>query len=76
MSKPFKTKYDWDDFDNTYSLTDFQKYRIKRQFKRESRNIIQKIINDSITEKKSRRSELNAHNDPSNPFRLDIGGEG
>ena len=28
------------------------------------------------TSKKSRRLELNAHNDPDNPFKLDIGGEG
>ena len=38
--------------------------------------MLQEIINESISDKKGRRSELNAHNDPENPFKLDIGGEG
>jgi hypothetical protein len=38
--------------------------------------MLQEIINESVLAKKSRRSELNAHNDPNNPFKLDIGGEG
>ena len=37
---------------------------------------LQKIINESVSYKRGRRSELDAHNDPDNPFKLDIGGEG
>jgi len=76
MNKPYRPKYHWDEFDNACSLTDYQKLRIKVRFKRESRNMMQEIINESVSAKKGRRSELNAHNDPNNPFRLDIGGEG
>ena len=76
MNKPYRPKYNWDEFDNARNLTADQKLRIKIQFKRESRNIMQEIINESVSAKKARRSELNAHNDPTNPFRLDIGGEG
>ena len=74
--KPYRPKYYWDEFDNTCSLTHYQKLRIKIQFKRESKNMLQEIINESISAKKSRRSELNAHAYPDNPFKLDIGGEG
>ena len=76
MNKPYRPKYSWNEFDNTCSLTDYQKLRIKVRFKRESKNMLQEIINESISAKKGRRSELDAHNDPSNPFKLDIGGEG
>jgi hypothetical protein len=76
MNKPYRPKYNWNEFDNTCSLTDYQKLRIKIRFKRESRNMMQKIINESVSAKRGRRSELNAHNDPDNPFKLDIGGEG
>ena len=76
MNKPYRPKYYWNEFDNTIGLTDYQKLRIKVRFKRESKNILQEIINESVSDKKGRRSELNAHNDPSNPFKLDIGGEG
>ena len=76
MNKPFTTKDSWDDFDNTLELTDFQKYRIKKRFKRDIGAFIQKIIDDSVTDKTKRREELNSHNDPSDPFILDIGGEG
>ena len=74
--KPFITKYSWDDFDNTWELTDFQKYRIKRRYKKEVESLIQGIIDDSISDKANRREELDEHNDPHNPFKLDIGGEG
>ena len=76
MNKPYRPKYYWNEFNNTSSLTHYQKLRIKIRFKRESKNILQEIINDSVSDKKSRRLELNAHNDPDNPFKLDIGGEG
>ena len=76
MNKQYRPKYNWDEFDNTRSLTDYQKLRIKIRFKRESRKMMQKIINESVSAKRGRRSELNAHNDPNNPFKLDIGGEG
>ena len=76
MNKPYRPKYNWNEFDNACSLTDYQKLRIKIRFKRESKNMMQKIINESVSAKKGRRSELNAHNDPNNPFKLDIGGEG
>ena len=76
MNKQYRPKYNWDEFDNTRSLTDYQKLRIKIRFKRESRKMMQKIINESISAKKGRRSELDAHNDPNNPFSLDIGGQG
>ena len=76
MNTPYRPKYNWNEFDNTCGLTDYQKLLIKVRFKRESKNMMQKIINESISAKKGRRSELDAHNDPNNPFKLDIGGEG
>ena len=76
MNKPYRPKYNWNEFDNACSLPDYQKLRIKIRFKRESKNMLQEIINESVSAKKGRRSELNAHNDPNNPFKLDIGGEG
>ena len=76
MNKPYRPKYNWNEFDNARSLTDYQKLRIKIRFKRESRNMMQKIINESVSAKKVRRSVLNAHNDPNNTFKLDLGGEG
>jgi len=74
--KPYRPKYYWDEFDNTFNLTHYQQLRIKIRFKKESKKILQEIINESVLAKKSRRSELNAHNDPDNPFNLDIGGQG
>jgi hypothetical protein len=74
--KPFTTKYDWNDFDNTFDLSEFQKYRIKTRYKKEITGFIQDIVDDSVKEKGRRRSELNAHNDPKNPFNLELGGEG
>ena len=76
MKKPFIAKYDWDDFDNTWNLSDFQKYRIKRRYRKEIEGVIQDIIDESVQAKKVRRSELNSHTDPDDPFKLDIGGEG
>ena len=76
MNKPFTIKYNWDDFDNTWGLSEFQKHRIKRLFRKESKNFIQNIIDESVRERHMRRADLNAHIDPDDPFRLDIGGEG
>ena len=76
MNKPYRPKYYWNEFNNTSGLTHYQKLRIKIRFKRESKNILQEIINESVSSKRGRRSELDAHNDPDNPFKLDIGGEG
>ena len=74
--KPFTTKYDWDNFDNIWDLTEFQKHRIKSRYKKEVEPFIQSIIDESVKDKNKRRSELDAHNDPSNPFKLELGGEG
>ena len=76
MGRPFITKYSWEDFDNTWGLSEFQKHRIKRIWNRESKGFIQDIINESVRERRMRRTDLNAHIDPDDPFRLDIGGEG
>lgn len=78
MNKPllYRPKYNWNEFDNTRSLTEYQKLQVKVRFKRESKTMLQEIINESVSAKKNRRSELDAHNDPDNPFKLDIGGEG
>ena len=76
MNKPYRPKYNWNEFDNARRLTDYQKLRIKIRFKRESKKMLQEIINESVSAKRGRRSELDAHNDPDNPFNLDIGGQG
>ena len=76
MSKQFFVAYHWHDFNNTEELTSFQKYRIKTRCKMALKEIVQEVIDESIKAKKSRRSELKAHSDPNNPFKLDIGGEG
>ena len=76
MSEPFKIKYTWNDFDNTSKLTSFQKYRIKTRCKKAIEDAIQKVINESHRDHSERREELNAHQDPKQQFRLDIGGEG
>ena len=76
VRKPFTTKYNWNDFDNIRDLSEFQKYRIRRRFKREVKEFIQGMIDESMKDKRMRRSELNAHSDPNDPFKLDIGGEG
>jgi hypothetical protein len=76
MNEPYRPKYYWDEFDRTCSLTHYQKLRIKIRFKRESKIMLQEIIDESVSAKKCRRAELEAHNDPNNPFKLDIGGQG
>jgi hypothetical protein len=75
-NRTFYIKYDWGDFNNAWKLTDFQRHRIKARYKRCVKEAIQDIIDESIIDKGERRSELNAHNDPRNPFTLDLGGEG
>ena len=75
-NKPFSIKYGWDDFSNSRKLTDFQRYRIRRRYEKDVKEMIQDIIDESISEKRTRRSELNSHNDPKDPFNLDLGGEG
>ena len=76
MSSPFSIKYNWKDFDNTSDLTSFQKHRIKRNYRNEVKKVIQELINQSVKDRYERREELNAHQDPEEQFRLDIGGEG
>jgi len=76
MNKPFSVKYDWKDFDNTSELTSFQKYRIKNLYEDMVKTTIQKTINESVKERADRRKELDAHKDITNPFDLDIGGQG
>ena len=76
MSEPFKIKYNWNDFDNTSTLTSFQKYRIKTRCEKAIEDTIQKVINESHKDRSDRREELNAHKNPDDPFMLDIGGEG
>ena len=75
-SKPFSIKYDWKDFDNTSELTSFQKHTIKNRYEDLVKTAIQKTINQSVKDRADRRKELNAHKDTTNPFDLDIGGQG
>jgi len=74
--EPFSINYDWEEFRNSWKLTDFQRYRIKSLCKQEVKATIQKIINEAIINKETRREELNSHNDPNDPFNLELGGEG
>ena len=76
MNRPFSIKYDWNDFSNTSDLTQYQKYRIKKRYEQAVRDAIQKTIDQSIEDRNKRRDELESHNNPDEPFRLDIGGEG
>ena len=76
MSRPFLIKYGWKDFDNSSSLTSYQKYKIIKRYKQAVKDAIQRTINESIEDHKERRAELDAHRDPEQQFRLDIGGEG
>ena len=76
MSRPFSIKHNWRDFDNTSNLTSYQKYRIRTRYKQAVKDAIQGIIDESIEDRTERRSELNAHTDPEQQFKLDIGGEG
>ena len=76
MSKPFSIRYDWNDFDNTSELTSYQKHRIKKRYEHAVKETIQKTINQSVKDRADRRDELDAHSDPEQVFKLDIGGEG
>ena len=80
MTPPFKIMYGWRDFKNYNKLSSYQKLQVRKWFSEKEfsliHNDIQKKINNTIKDSETRREELNAHNDPSNPFRLDIGGEG
>jgi len=59
-------------FKNYNKLTPYQKHRLEAIV----RDSIQHAINEIIRERKFRREELEAHSDPADPFRLDLGGEG
>jgi|TARA_R110000787_G_scaffold68142_2_gene152436 hypothetical protein len=72
---PFAARYSWKDFDNVRGLTTFQRRRIKLRFKKEIKFFIQEIINESVNDRAERRLELDDHNDPNNPFKLELGGE-
>ena len=74
--KTFSIKYGWSDFDNTSKLTSYQKHRIRKRYEGVVRDAIQQTINQSIEDRADRRNELEAHTDPEQAFRLDIGGEG
>ena len=76
MNRPFSIKFSWDDFDNTSKLTSFQKHRIKNRYVSAVRDAIQETIDSSVDDRDNRRSELNAHNNPNDPFKLELGGEG
>ena len=76
MNRPFSIKYNWSDFDNTSELTSYQKHKIKKKYEEVVRGTIQEIINQSVKDRAVRREELEAHKDPKEPFKLDIGGEG
>ena len=76
MSSPFLIKYNWKDFDNTSKLTSYQKHRIKTRYKQAVKEAIQRTIDQSVADRAERRGELDAHSDPEQQFKLDIGGEG
>ena len=76
MNKPFAIRFGWEEFDNTSRLTSFQKYRIKTRCKNSVKETIQEAINQSCEDRQTRRQELEAHKDPEDPFKLDLGGEG
>ena len=76
MSRPFSIKFDWDDFENTSKLTSYQKHKIKKRYAEAVKGSIQDVINQSIKDRSDRREELDAHSDPEQVFKLDIGGEG
>ena len=76
MNRPFSVKFNWDDFDNTSKLTSYQKHKIRKGYMGAVRDAIQQTINQSVEDRASRRDELEAHKDPKQSFKLDIGGEG
>lgn len=63
-------------FKNYNKLTPYQKHRLTEKYEAIVRDSIQHAINEMISERKFRREELEAHSDPKDPFRLDLGGEG
>ena len=75
-TKPFSVKYDWKDFDNTSDVTSFQKHSIRTLYEDRVKAAIQKTINQSVKDRTARRKELDAHKDMTNPYDLDIGGQG
>ena len=76
MNKPFSINYNWKDFDNTSKLTPYQKHRIKKRYEEAVKDAIQQTINQSVKDLADRREELEAHKNPEESFKLDIGGEG
>lgn len=76
MSRPFSIRYDWNDFNNTSGLTSYQKHRIRKRYEQAVKEAIQKTIDQSVEDRAERRDELEAHINPEEPFKLDIGGEG
>ena len=76
MNKPFSINYNWKDFDNTSKLTSYQKHRIKKRYGEAVKDAIQQTINQSVKDRTDRREELEAHKNPEESFKLDIGGEG
>ena len=76
MSRPFSVKFYWDDFDNTSKLTSYQKHRIRKRYGQAVKDAIQKTIDQSVEDRANRRDDLEAHQDPEQGFKLDIGGEG
>ena len=76
MSSTFSIKYNWKDFDNTSKLTSYQKHRIRKRYGQAVKDAIQKTIDQSVEDRAERRDELEAHINPEEPFKLDIGGEG
>jgi len=74
--KPFSLNYDWRDFNNYKKLTPYQKHKIKKEYLSVAEDTIQQIIDKAIQDRASRREELDDHQNPVDPFRLDIGGEG
>ena len=76
MSRPFSVKFNWDDFDNTSKLTSYQKHRIRKRYTVAVKDAIQQTIDQSVEDRANRRDDLEAHQDPEQAFKLDIGGEG
>ena len=73
---PFSVQSDWKDFVNTSDLTSFQKHTIRTLYEDRVRAAIQKTINQSVKDRDERRKELDAHKDMTDPYDLDIGGQG
>jgi len=63
-------------FNNYNKLTPYQRHWLTERYETIVRDAIQHAINEMIKERKFRREELEAHRNPDDPFKLDIGGEG